>query len=303
MSARAQVEVPAGRTAAPFPTLRHSTASVGQRDVSFVRVGALRLRVSRQGQGPALLLLGGLGNSLGVWDNLVRELPDIDTIAVDAPGTGASSTPALPLSMADLADLYASLVRALGLDQVSVLGLSFGGAVAQQLAYQSPGLVRRLVLCGTGPGVGGAPGSAAALQELASPARYFSAAQSRRATPVIYGGRFAREQESFARELEQRLASPPSVYGYYCQLAALAGWSSLPWLGNIEASTLILAGDADPVYPVENAAILGQCIPNARVEVLNGGGHLFIMDSARDIAPSVNAFIADDRPVSLSRRL
>ena len=115
--------------------------------------------------------------------------------------------------------------------EVSVLGLSFGGAVAQQLAYQSPRLVRRLVLCGTGPGIGGIPGSAAALQELASPVRYYSAAQSRRVTPMIYGGRFAREPESFSRELAERLASPPSVYGYYCQLAALVGWSSLPWLG------------------------------------------------------------------------
>jgi pimeloyl-ACP methyl ester carboxylesterase len=166
-------------------------ASLGPGELSFLRVGSLRLRVSRQGEGPPLLLLGGLGNGLGVWDNLVAELPDVHTIAVDAPGTGSSSTPTLPLPMAELADVYAELVRALGLDQVSVLGLSFGGAVAQQLAYQSPRLVSRLVLCGTGPGLGGHPGSAAALRELASPARYYSAAQSRRATPVIYGGRIA----------------------------------------------------------------------------------------------------------------
>jgi poly(3-hydroxyoctanoate) depolymerase len=286
MSTRAHVVESAG------PTTASSAGHTSRRDVSFVRVGAFRLRISRQGHGPSLLLLGGLGNSLGVWDNLVGELPDLDTIAVDAPGTGSSSTPVLPLSMAELADLYASLVRSLELDQVSVLGLSFGGAVAQQLAYQSPGMVRRLVLCGTGPGLGGAPGSAAALQELASPARYYSASQSRRVAPLIYGGRFAREPESFSRELQDRLASPPSVYGYYCQIAALVGWSSLPWLGSIKAPTLVLAGDADPVYPIENATILGQSIPNARVEVLAGGGHLFVMDSARDIAPSVKAFVA-----------
>jgi poly(3-hydroxyoctanoate) depolymerase len=81
------------------------------------------------------------------------------------------------------------------------------------------------------------------------------------------------------------------VYGYYCQLAALVGWSSLPWLGRIAAPTLVLAGDADPVYPIENATILGQAIPQARVEVLRGGGHLFVMDSAGDIAPSVKSFI------------
>jgi pimeloyl-ACP methyl ester carboxylesterase len=294
MSTRAHVVEPAGQMAAS------STGITGRRDVSFVRVGPLRLRISRQGprQGPPLLLLGGLGNSLGVWDNLVRELPELDTIAVDAPGTGSSSTPVLPLSMAELADLYAGVVRSLELDHVSVIGLSFGGAVAQQLAFQSPGLIRRLVLCGTGPGIGGTPGSAAALRELTSPVRYYSSAQSRRVAPLIYGGRFAREPESFNRELEERLASPPSVYGYYCQLAALVGWSSLPWLGSIQAPTLVLAGDADPVYPIENATTLGQGIPNARVEVIPGGGHLFVMDSAREIAPSVNAFIAGDPPAN-----
>ena len=285
MVTRADLVEPEERSTTPFP------GPTIQRDVSFVRAGALRLRISRQGQGPPLLLLGGLGNSLGVWDNLVGELPDLDTIAVDAPGAGSSSIPVLPLSMAELADVYAGLVRSLDLEKVSVLGLSFGGAVAQQLAYQSPGMVERLVLCGTGPGVGGFPGAPAALQELASPARYYSATRSQRVTPLIYGGRFAREPERFSRELQQRLASPPSVYGYYCQLAALVGWSSLPWLARIEAPTLVLAGDADPVFPIENATILGQAIPDARVEVLHGGGHLFVMDSAGDIAPSIEAFI------------
>ena len=110
MSTRAHLVEPAGRTTPSLPS------PTSQRDVSFVRVGALRLRISRQGQGPPLLLLGGLGNSLGVWDNLVGELPDLDTIAVDAPGTGSSSTPALPLSMAELAEVYANLVRSLELD-------------------------------------------------------------------------------------------------------------------------------------------------------------------------------------------
>ena len=132
-------------------------APTSQRDVSFVRVGALRLRISRQGHGPPLLLLGGLGNSLGVWDNLVGELPDLDTIAVDAPGTGSSSTPALPLSMAELADVYASLVRSLELEKVSVLGLSFGGRcrAATRLpitrAGQATGAVRNRSRCRRAP--------------------------------------------------------------------------------------------------------------------------------------------------------
>jgi poly(3-hydroxyalkanoate) depolymerase len=259
--------------------------------VSFVQVGPLRLRISRQGEGPPLLLIGGLGNNLGVWKNLVAQLPDFHTIAVDAPGTGSSTTPVVPLSMAELADVYAALVRELGLQQVTVLGLSFGGAVAQQLAHRAPELVTGLVLCGTGPGAGGVPGSIAALGELASPLRYYSAARARRAAPVVYGGRFARELETFSRELDDRLTSPPSIYGYYCQLAALVGWTSIPWLASIQARTLVIAGDADPVYPLANARLLGRLIPDARVEVLTGGGHLFVMDSAAEVAPLVLTFL------------
>jgi len=209
-------------------TSSRSGQSSPRREVSFVQVGALRLRVSRQGAGPPLLLIGGLGNNLGVWTNLVRQLPDFHTIAVDAPGTGSSTTPVLPLSMAELADVYAALIRALGQPRVAVLGLSFGGAVAQQLAHQAPQLVSQLVLCGTGPGAGGVPGSFAALGELASPLRYYSVIQARRAASLVYGGRFARDLESFTRELDDRLSPPPSLYGYYCKMAALVGWTSLP---------------------------------------------------------------------------
>lgn len=238
-----------------------------QPEVGFVRVGSLRLRISRQGIGPPVLLIGGLGSNLGVWDNLVRRLPDFQTIAVDAPGTGSSTTPVVPLSMAELADVYAGLVTGLGLTQVTVLGHSLGGAVAQQLAHQAPELVTGLVLCGTGPGAGGVPATLAALGELASPLHYFGAAQARR-------------------------MAPPSIYGYYCQLAALVGWTSFPWLASIEAPTLVLAGEADPVYPVANARLLGRLIPNARVTVVTGGGHQFVVHNADDVAPLVRAFLS-----------
>lgn len=239
------------------PASRWACRPAHQQDVEFLRVGSLRLRISRQGAGPPLLLIGGLGHNLGVWDNLVRRLPDFETIAVDAPGTGSSTTPVLPLSMAELAEVYAGLVQGLGLPQVAVLGHSLGGAVAQQLAHQAPELVARLVLCGTGPGAGGVPATLTALNELASPMGSF----------------------------------PSSIYGYYCQLAALVGWTSFPWLASIEAPTLVIAGEADPVYPVANARLLGRLIPNAQVKVVTGGGHQFVKHNADDVAPMVRTFI------------
>jgi poly(3-hydroxyoctanoate) depolymerase len=262
-------------------------------DTRFVTVGGMRIRVSRRGDGRPLLLIGGLGNNLGIWDGLIDELSEVETIAVDGPGMGLSSTPLRALSMFELADFYACLVRTLGIEKTAVCGLSFGGAVAQQLAYQFPSTVERLVLCGTGPGVGGVPGSPIALTELAMPWRYYAASRLRSVAPVIYGGRIAKDPALLERHLQERLGAPPSVVGYYFQLAALAGWSSLPWLTSVTAPTLILAGDADPVFPAGNAHLLGGLIPNARVEVLPGGGHMFVVDSAAQVAPYISSFLAE----------
>jgi pimeloyl-ACP methyl ester carboxylesterase len=234
-------------------------------------------------------MIGGLGNNLGIWEPLADALSGFETIAVDAPGMGHSSTPLRPLSMFELADFYSSLLRTLGITKAAVCGLSFGGAVAQQMAYQCPKLVERLILCGTGPGVGGVPGSLAALTELAMPWRYYTASRLRAVAPLIYGGRVAKDPAALERHLKERLKNPPSVLGYYFQLAALAGWSSLPWLTCLTPPTLIIAGDADPVFPVENAHLLGRLIPQAQVQILSGAGHMFVVDSADQVAP----FIAD----------
>jgi pimeloyl-ACP methyl ester carboxylesterase len=258
---------------------------------TFVSVGGLRIRVLRRGEGPSLLLIGGLGNNLSIWDSLVGELSAFETIAVDGPGMGLSSTPLRPLSMFELADFYACLLRTLGVEKAAVCGLSFGGAVAQQMAYLFPNKVERLVLCGTGPGVGGVPGSPAVLTELAMPWRYYAASRLRTVGPMIYGGRMARDPDALERHLKERLEAPPSMLGYYFQLAALAGWSSLPWLAGLTPPTLVIAGDADPVFPIENAHLLGRLIPDAQVEILSGAGHMFVVDSAEQVAPRITSFL------------
>ena len=264
-------------------------------ETTFVTIGGLRVRISRRGGGPPLLLIGGLGNNLGIWQPLVDELSAYDTITVDAPGMGLTSTPLWALTMSELADFYACLLRELGVEKAAVCGLSFGGAVAQQLAHQSPSLVDKLILCGTGPGVGGFAGSPAALTELAMPWRYYAESRLRLVAPLIYGGRIAKDPDALARHLHERLENPPSVMGYYFQLAALAGWSSLPWLPSLTPATLVIAGDADPVFPVENAQLLGRLIPRAEVQILRGAGHMFVVDSAEQVGPLIADFLSPPR--------
>lgn len=257
----------------------------------FVSVDGTLLRVSVRGSGPPLLLVMGLGGSIELWDPFVHALRGRQTIAYDAPGTGESDVPDRPLRMSGLATVAERLLDRLGYGVVDVLGVSFGGAVAQQLAFQSPERIRRLVLAATACGVGAVPGNPFALAVLLTPYRYYSKRYLNLVAPFLYGGG-ARKRSLMAQQAVARLNRPPSWRGYYMQMMATVGWSSLLFLGKIRQPTLVMAGDDDPIVPVVNGRILARLIPDARLHVVKGGGHLFLLDRARESAEVVRQFLA-----------
>src|SRR5439155_7811494 len=116
----------------------------------------------------------GLGASIALWEPLHQDLADFRVISFDAPGTGRSSTPSIPYTIGALADVVVHLLDALGEEAVDVVGYSFGGAVAQQLARNHPPKVRRLVLGATMCGWGGLPGELSSLLFVLTPVRYYS---------------------------------------------------------------------------------------------------------------------------------
>ena len=126
------------------------------RDLRHLDVDGVRLRVAIRGTGRPILLLMGIGGNLEMWAPFEDALDPgiVQTITVDAPGTGGSSGYRLPRRMSGLARTMDEMLGALGYDQVDVLGVSFGGVLAQQLAHQAPGRVRRLVLAATAAGLG-----------------------------------------------------------------------------------------------------------------------------------------------------
>ena len=263
----------------------------------FVDAGDLRLRVSCvAGDGRPLLLIGGIGANIEMWRPLRRALAGRPTIAFDAPGTGRSQTPRWPLRMRGLAELVTRLVHVLGEREVDVLGYSFGGALAQQLAHDRPRLVRRLILAATSAGMVSVPASPHVLALMATPWRYYSPRHLRRVAPIIAGGRTAREPQVLGGHVADRLEAPPSLRGYQWQLAAITGWTSAHWLHRIGQPTLVLAGDDDPLVPVANARFLAHRIPRARLHVVRGGGHLFLIDQPHDVVDVVGAFLAKEQP-------
>jgi poly(3-hydroxyalkanoate) depolymerase len=265
----------------------------------YVDVSGLRMRTSIRGSGTPLLLMMGIGGNIEMWEPFERELEcsGIQTIAFDAPGTGKSTGWTLPRRMPSLARLVDELIGRLGYEQVDVLGVSFGGALAQQFVRQSPQRVRRLILAATAagmPGLGGVPGSPRALMALATPRRYYSAAYLRRVAPDLYGGRIRREPQLLGQQTHARLLNPPSIRGYFAQMYALQLWTSVPWLPFVRKPTLVLAGDDDPIMPVVNGRILTRLIPGARLEVIRGGGHLFLIEQAGESAAHVREFLTTE---------
>jgi len=211
-------------------------------------------------------------------------------ISFDAPGVGGSTAYRWPRRLPGVAETVVGLLDRLGLEQVDVLGVSLGGAVAQQLARSAPDRVRGLVLAATAPGLGGLPGSPHVLMTLATPRRYSDPAYYRQIAGRIYGGAARLDPAGL---VHQALGAfrPPSTWGYVGQLYAITGWSSLPWLHTLRHPTLVLAGDDDPIVPVVNAHLMAWRIPGARLHVVRGGGHLFVLEKPAEIADLVTSFL------------
>lgn len=264
-----------------------------------VRVGSLRLRYADSGvhrgkdDERPLVLINGLGANIEMWAPLQRSLGGRRTITFDAPGAGGSSTPLRPLTVRELGRLTLDLLDTLGLREVDVLGYSFGGAIAQELARAAgPARVHRMVLAATTCGWGALPGDPAALLTLLTPARYFFAPATSASTALFGDGSL----RDFRAADAARLEHPPDAIGYWWQVLAALGWSSLHWLHQLRVPTLVLAAERDRMVRASTARLLARRIPGARLEVVSGASHFFLLREHNvRVARIINGFLDEDR--------
>src|SRR5437899_250759 len=235
-----------------------------------------------------LLILNGLGANIELAEPFIDALTGPSIAIFDVPGVGGSPTPLSPYRPSGVARLAAKLLDHLGYARADVLGVSWGGAIAQQFAFQSPSRCRRLVLAATATGALMVPGSPSVLMKMATPRRYLDAAHAHRVAGDVYGGAFRRDPELVARTFRHVRFS--SRGGYYLQLAAAFGWTSLPWLFLIRQPTLIMAGADDPLVPLINARMMQWLIPDAQLEILDCG-HLFLVTLPNESARIVDSFL------------
>jgi poly(3-hydroxyalkanoate) depolymerase len=242
---------------------------------------------------PPLLLINGIGASLEVLQPFVNELdPAVGVIRFDVPGVGGSPLPRRPYRFGGLCRLIAQLLSVLGHSPVDVLGISWGGGVAQHFAVFQRQRCRRLVLVSTATGSLMVPARPAVLSKMITPRRYLDPEYLRTVAADLYGGTARTEpgRASALMHADSRVGSPQ---GYLYQLTAGLGWTSLPFLPLIRQPTLIVSGDDDPLIPLANARLMHRLIPRSQLHVYHGG-HLGLVTEAAELAPVVSRFLTAD---------
>jgi poly(3-hydroxyoctanoate) depolymerase len=262
-------------------------------DEFYVTTGRHQIRVQRRniGQRRPLLLINGIGAALEMWQPFTDELDGREVICLDLPGCGLSPAPLLPLRIPQIAARVTEVMDALGLQRVDVLGYSFGGVVAMELAHRFPHRVNRLILASTVPGTPAAMPHPAVFAMLLSPLRYYNRFAAEVIIPLIAGGHTARDRRQMESGISNRLKNPPGFRGYAYQLMAISTFTSWPWLHGVPHRTLIVHGRDDPVSPSLNARLMAATMPDAQLHIVAGGGHLLLLDEPTRVVPPIVDFL------------
>jgi 3-oxoadipate enol-lactonase len=251
--------------------------------MTLIDAGEVQLDYERSGAGePLLLIMGMSGTALHWGEPFLDELRcDFDAIAYDHRGVGASTPLEGPVTIRQMADDAAALLRALDLDSAHVMGISMGGMIAQELALNHRELVRTLTLgctyCG-GPGSALAPAST--IQKLQA-----GFASGDRETALRAGWEInvspamAADDDAYARFRQIGMTRAVAVPVIMQQLQAAAAhdtYERLPQLA--ELPTLVVHGTVDQLLPVQNGELIHSRIAGSRLEIFDGVGHLFFWE-------------------------
>jgi pimeloyl-ACP methyl ester carboxylesterase len=240
----------------------------------------------KEGNGPAVALIHGLGASVQMWRDTIGTLKDRYTlIACDARGHGQSSAKGECTVASAAQDLNAVLSH-LGVSKCSLVGISTGVPVALTLNVQSPGLVRAMVLVSAA--ATSLPGSKERVEATAEAIAYVSMEE--------FGTQYAAETLLPATPLpvQDELAGMiskmnPKVYIQLMRSAVLGDFSS--FVPAVEVPVLVLAGEQDEANLNAGAQALANAIPGATFQIVPEAGHLACLDNPAAFAATVGAFL------------
>ncbi len=265
--------------------------SMAEIDGRTVRVGRWQARPGHRAERP-ILFFNGIGANIELITPMAELLaagtqaePGRDIVTFDMPGIGQSPDPVWPYRPWMMARIADRIMDDFGYGQIDVMGVSWGGAMAQQYALQYGKRVERLILAATSAGMVMVPGKISALSKMADPRRYVDPDYMLKNFRTLYGG----ETEGAGGHAGR--IKPPSMLGYMHQVLAMLGWTSAPFLPFMRPQTLIMMGAEDNIVPVANGHILKSLIPGARLEVMAGGGHLFLVSRPDESLALIRDFL------------
>ncbi|HUQ78543.1 MAG TPA: alpha/beta fold hydrolase [Patescibacteria group bacterium] len=252
-------------------------------------VGGLSVAYQRAGAGPALVLLHGFSHDSRAWRPQLEDLADEFTvIAWDAPGAGQSADPPEPFGIGDWADCLAGFLRAVGVARAHVVGLSWGGLLAQEFYRRHAEPVRSLVLADTYAGWKGSLPEPIPEERLAACLRDASLPPTEFVRKYLPGMFSETPSQDVRDELAEIMADFRPV-GFRLMATALAHADTRALLSTIRVPTLLVWGDADARSPIAVAHQLRAAIAGARLTLISGAGHVSNLEgSAR-----FNALVRD----------
>lgn len=267
----------------------------------FVTANNLTLNVDVRGAGDRLLILGGSGWDMRVQGDRLFELfsPFFEVCFFDQRGMGQSDKPESPYTIKDFADDAAGLLDALGWEKAHIVGYSFGGMVAQELAIGWPHRIERLVLAATSPG--GRLGSSYPIETFLSLDPKTRARRSLEVADTRFSAGFQKDNPEIATaKIEKKMADqqkfshePGAAEGFANLLEARKHHDASDRLHKITAPTLILSGTHDGQASIEGQSAMKDHILGAEQKMIEGS-HNFIFES-EDCCKSIVEFL-HDRP-------
>jgi 3-oxoadipate enol-lactonase len=254
----------------------------------LAKAGAVELSYDRAGDGPPLLLIMGMSGTKHHWgEALLEELRrDFETIVYDHRDAGDSTRTEQPFTIADLAEDAVGLLTALDIDSAHVMGISMGGMIAQELALAHPDRLRSLTLgCSYCGGEGSMLASEATMRKLAEAMSSGDRERAIRASwEVNVSPSFAANEEAWVRFRATGMRYGLAVAVIMRQMQAIAGHDTSARLPRLRTPTQVVHGTLDELLPVQNGHMIAGLIPDSRLEIYEGVGHMFFLEKPQRTA-------------------
>jgi pimeloyl-ACP methyl ester carboxylesterase len=249
-----------------------------------------RLVYRQAGQGAALVLLHGFLCDSRCWKPQLVGLSDrFRVVAWDAPGAGSSPDPAEPFTTADYAHCLAAFLEAIGVERPHVLGLSWGGILAQEFYRLYPDRLRSLVLADTYAGWRGSLPEEVWTSRLASCLADAAGPPAAVAAKFVPGVFTAAASDDLRAEFSA-IVSEFHPVGFRLMSVSSAEMDTRDLLPRIAVPTLVLWGDDDRRSPTHVAEQLAAAIPSAELAFIPNAGHLSNMEQPEDFNAHVHRF-------------